>query len=391
MSASRWLKVSGFVAALAAATLVGALLLPDLTTGDPPPASSGDAPTDGTPVPQEIKFDDRDVTDRQAIPIDQVGLADIVEDVSRSVVVVESHNGPGATSNRATSGSGFVIDREGHILTNFHVIDGLSTVKITFASGSATLGQVLGTDPSSDLAVVKVDAPTEWLYPVTFGDSDEIRRGDPVFAIGSPFSQRFSVTSGIVSATGRTTVSSFTGRSIRDVIQIDAAVNPGNSGGPLFNYQGEVIGINTSIENPNGRFFVGLGFAVPSNTATRHLPAMVAGETVAHPQLGVTVEPIDEVIADQLGLGVSRGVYVMRVQAGSAADRAGIVAASSTLGSMTAGGDVIVSLGGHPVRSFEELSRAIDLHDIGDEVVIVVNRNGNEVELSAQLQPWDVR
>ncbi len=260
-------------------------------------------------------------------------------------------------------------------------------MKITYTDGSASMAVVLGSDPSSDLAIVLAERVPEGMRPVTFGDSTLVRAGDPVFAIGSPFQQRHTVTSGIVSATGRTTVSSFTRRSIRDVIQVDAAVNPGNSGGPLFNYAGEVIGINTSIENPNGRFFVGLGFAVSSETAKRVLPAMIAGEVVTYPRLGVEVAPVDEVIAQNLGLSVSRGVYVTGVESESAAARAGVRAAPSA---SSTGGDVIVELAGEPVRSFEDLARLIDQHQAGETIEIIVNRNGEEMTLTAELQPWDM-
>src|SRR5690606_37218000 len=147
----------------------------------------------------------------------------------------------------------------------------------------------------------------------------------PVFAIGNPFTTRFTVTSGIISATGRDSRSAFTGRPITDVLQTDAALNPGNSGGPLFNLAGEVIGITTSIENPQGRVFAGIGFAVPSNTASRYLPQLLAGEDIAHAQLGVEIEQVDQVVAANLGIPVDRGLLVTGVSPGSAAERAGIL------------------------------------------------------------------
>ena len=311
-------------------------------------------------------------------------IADVVDRVRKSTVLIEGGS---------AAGSGVVIDRNGHIVTNYHVVEGQKTLKVILEDGTASRATVLGTDPSSDLAVLGAEFPTDRLSPATLADSSLVRPGDPVFAIGAPFSQAFSVTSGIISATGRSTQSSFTGRSIRDMIQTDAAVNPGNSGGPLFNLNGEVIGINTSIENPNGRFFVGLGFAISSNTVLRLVPDLIAGKTISHPQLGVSVLALDEVIAQDAGLSVGRGLYVTSVQPSSAAARAGIVAAaaSPTRGQPGKGGDVIVAIEGRDAKTFVDLARAIDSKDVGETITITVLRNGQRMNLSATLQPWDMR
>ena len=317
------------------------------------------------------------------------GIADIVDRARKSTVLIE-----GGT----TAGSGVVLDRDGRIVTNYHVVEGQKTLKVILEDGSASKATVLGTDPSSDLAVLQSEFPKDKLTPATLGDSSVMRSGDPVFAIGAPFSQAFTVTSGIISATGRSTQSSFTGRSIRDMLQTDAAVNPGNSGGPLFNINGEVVGINTSIENPNGRFFVGLGFAIPSNTVLRLVPDLIAGKTVSHAQLGVSVIALDEVVAQDIGLGVGRGLYVTSVQPSSAAARAGLVAAEAAQPRTTGqaaqpgkGGDVIVSIDGRDVRTFVDLARAIDSANVGSTISITVLRNGQRMNLSATLQPWDLR
>jgi S1-C subfamily serine protease len=311
-------------------------------------------------------------------------LADVVQDVRRSVVRIEGSGGGSASS----SGSGAILDRDGHIVTNFHVIEGMTQVKVLLSDGTAATGTVVGTDPGSDLAILKVDLPSHLLTPTRVGDSDRVRVGDDVFAIGHPFGQNFTVTAGIVSATGRVTQSAFTGRGIRDVLQVDAAVNPGNSGGPLFNRAGEMIGVNTSIENPNGRFFVGLGYAVPSNTVLRFLPAMKAGETVQHPQLGVGVQRLDDVNAASFGVTTTRGLYVTQVTAGSAAERAGVRPASAGTGM---GGDVILALNGEALETFEALARAIDRAEIGDTVTLRILRGSEEVTLEATLQPWDLQ
>ncbi|MCK9486226.1 MAG: trypsin-like peptidase domain-containing protein [Dehalococcoidia bacterium] len=330
---------------------------------EPVPTVPGDATANATHTTSHVQVEG------------VVDFSDVVQEVHSSVVLIES-----VGASAGVSGSGVVIDQEGHILTNFHVVQGQSSLKVSLPDGSAALATVVGTDPANDLAVIQASGfdPAD-LRPAGFGDSDEVRVGQPVFAIGSPFEQKFTVTSGIISATGRTSNSAFARRPIHDVLQTDAALNPGNSGGPLFNLAGEVIGINTSIENPEGRVFAGIGFAVPSNTVRRFLPAMLAGEDIQHPQLGVQTDDLDRVIAQQQGLAVDRGVLVGFVQPGSAAERAGVRA-----------GDVIVGVNGRPVTRFEDLARAVDLADVGDEVTVLVSRAGAEVALTAQLQPWDL-
>lgn len=337
-------------------------------------------------------------TPRASVQIQQTtgaqagGLADVVERVRPSVVRIES-SAVAATGTAGSSGTGMVLDREGRIMTNYHVIEGQRDLKVTLADGTAAKATVLGSDPGSDLAVLKIDVASNLLTPVTFGDSDSVRVGDSVFAIGNPFGQNFSVSAGIISATGRVSTSSFTGRAIRDVLQTDTALNPGNSGGPLFNLKGEVVGVSSSIENPNGRFFVGLGYAIPSNTAQRFLPAMVKGQDVRHPLLGISVVQLDELVAAELGLRVTRGVYVTAVTPGGAAARAGIQAAArgATARMAGPGGDVITAVGGLPVRSFEELARAIDRHEVGETVQVELIRNGQPMTVSAALQEWDLR
>lgn len=324
-----------------------------------------------------------------ALALANGGIADVVARARKSVVLIEGGS---------AAGSGVVVDNEGRIVTNYHVVEGQRTLKVVLEDGTAARATVLGTDPSTDLAVLASELPKDKIVPATLGDSSVMRPGDAVFAIGSPFSQSFTVTSGIISATGRSTQSSFTGRSIRDVLQTDAAVNPGNSGGPLFNVNGEVVGINTSIENPNGRFFVGLGFAIPSNTVLKLTPDLIAGKTVPHAQLGVSVMALDEVLAQDLGLSVGRGLYVTSVQPSSAAARAGIVAGTAPArasggeqGLPGRGGDVIVAIEGKETKAFVDLARAVDTADVGKSINITVLRNGQRVNLQATLQPWDLR
>lgn len=376
MSGRHWLQPVLLAAVVVAAVVIGGVVA---TREDDASSSVARTPATTThPVASTPAM-----TPTALAPNVTGSIADIVARVGDSAVVIEGPN---------SAGSGIVIDRDGHILTNYHVVQGQPSLKVTLADGSASTATVLGIDPDTDLAVIQATFPADDLTPATLGDSDQMRAGDPVFAIGDPFSYPYTVSSGIISATGRTTQSSFTGRSIHDVLQIDAAVNPGNSGGPLFNLAGEVIGINTSIENPDGRFFVGLGFAIPSNTALRFLPDLIAGQTIKHPQLGVSVLPLDQVIAPTLGVTVARGLYVTSVQPGSAAARAGLVPGQLTrTGQTGAGGDVILSIDGKQTLTFLDLVRAIDMVDVGSTVTIVIERAGARQTVSATLQPWDLQ
>lgn len=322
-------------------------------------------------------------------PVLAGSLADVVEQVSPSVVAIHTVTLPQGVGGGL--GSGVVVDRDGHILTNYHVVEGADELTVEFPDGERYPGEVLGIDPGNDLAVVRVEAPAAQLVPARFADSDRVRVGEPVFAIGNPFSLNFTVTSGIVSALERESRGSF-GRPIRDVIQTDAAVNPGNSGGPLFNAAGEVIGINTAVENPTGqRVFVGVGYAVASNTARRFLPDLIAGDTVRHPQLGIVgVALTPQVVADAGLQGVDRGVYLVTVAPGSAADRAGLRGATEPdgEGEFDRGGDVIIAIDGTAVADVSDLADVIDDHRVGDEVTLTVVRDGQQRAIVAQLQDW---
>jgi len=318
-------------------------------------------------------------------------LPTLVERVLPSVVAIITTSG--GTGRTATGlGTGVVVDTDGHILTNYHVIEGARQVNVEFKDGTVVPGTVIGSDPGNDLAVVHIDLSGDRLKPAKFADSDKVRPGESVFAIGNPFSEKFSVTSGIVSATDRdSTGNTSIGRPVRGMLQTDAAVNPGNSGGPLFNAAGEVVGINSSIENPTGqRVFVGVGFAVSANTARRFLPDMLACKPITHPQLGVSGATLNEVNAQQIGIDTKKGVYITSVSPGSAAERAGLRAASGTPtnGALAPGGDVVTKFDGKDVSTIEQLARLVDQYKVGDQVKITVIRGGSQVELTATLQEW---
>ncbi len=313
-------------------------------------------------------------------------LPDMVERVVPSVVQIRARG-----QLTGGIGSGVVIDRSGHIVTNDHVVQGAVTIVVELHDGTVVAAELLGSDPSNDLAVIRARIPVESAVPAVFGDSDIVRVGEPVFAIGNPFDLDFTVTSGIVSGIDREAHQHLGGRPVRGVIQTDAAVNPGNSGGPLFNAQGEVIGITTAVENPAGQsFFIGIGYAVPSNTVLRYIPEMIAGAEITHAQLGIAGITLNTLNAADAGVDAERGVYVTNVVAGSAADRAGLVAASQPdgEGDLDQGGDVITGFDGVEILTMGQLSRLIDDRDVGDEVTLTVVRDGNVIELTAVLRMW---
>jgi len=294
------------------------------------------------------------------------------------------------------SGSGIIIDERGLILTNYHVIADGDNLEVKFADGTAVSAQVVGRDPGNDLAVIQADIVGQELTVARLGDSDAVRVGDPVLAIGEPFNLEGTLTQGIVSALGRTYATGEGTRPIRNMIQTDAAVNPGNSGGPLLNCQGEVIGINTLLENPTGdRVNVGVAFAVAINTAKRFLPDMLADKTVSHPWLGIAGQEVTPALAQDLNLPVEFGVYVTLVAADSPAERAGLQGAfasetqANANSSLPSGGDVIVAVDDQSVASVDDLAGYLDTEKKpGDTVALHVLRNGQELSLEVTLAEW---
>ncbi|KPK46754.1 MAG: hypothetical protein AMJ77_05230 [Dehalococcoidia bacterium SM23_28_2] len=294
------------------------------------------------------------------------------------------------------SGSGIIIDEQGLILTNYHVIADADNLEVKFADGTTVSAQVVGRDPGSELAVIQANVSDQELTVAPLGDSDAVQVGDPVLAIGSPFNLEGTLTQGIVSALGRTYAQEDGTRPIRNMIQTDAAVNPGNSGGPLLDCQGEVIGINTLLENPTGdRVNVGVAFAVPINTAKRFLPDMLAGETVSHPWLGIAGQEVTPALAEDLDLPVDAGVYVTLVAADSPAERAGLQGAfaseaeANRSSSLASGGDIIVAADDQTVASVEELAGYLDTQKRpGDTVALQVLRSGQELSLEVTLAEW---
>jgi putative serine protease PepD len=282
-------------------------------------------------------------------------------------------------------GSGFVYDDEGHIVTNQHVVDGASDATVRLWNGQTYDAEVLGTDASTDLAVLDVDAPASVLHPLALADSGEVVVGDAVVAIGSPFGLEQTVTSGIVSALHRT-VSAPNDFSINDTIQTDAAINSGNSGGPLLNLQGRVIGVNAQIESNSGGND-GVGFAIPSHTVRSVVSQLVETGEVEHAYLGVGVQEIPPSVADELNS--VEGVALTEVRNDTPASRAGLRAAAGSRlvdgQQYPTGGDVITAIDGKKITTSEELQGAIDAKQPGDTVSITYVRDGDSRTAQVRL------
>jgi len=282
-------------------------------------------------------------------------------------------------------GSGFIIDEQGHILTNNHVVEGASSVKITINNGDVIDAEVVGTDRENDLALLKVDTGAlDGIAPLTLGNSDNIKPGQMAIALGSPFGLDGSITVGVVSGTGR----SLTGETqhlITNIIQTDAAINPGNSGGPLLNSTGEVIGINTAIEASG----TGIGFAIPINTVKSLLPALLEGGEISNAWLGISGTDIDEEFATMLDLTVNKGVYVIGVTHDSPAEKAGLRGSGTDeSGQPTYGGDIITGVDGQTIIKVEELIAYFNSKKPGDEVSLSIQRGDQVLTVEVILGEW---
>lgn len=278
------------------------------------------------------------------------------------------------------TGSGFVWDKTGHVVTNFHVIQGANRLQVTLADQSSWEATLVGSAPEKDLAVLKIEAPVEQLVPIPVGESENLRVGQAVYAIGNPFGLDQTLTTGIVSALGRE-IESVAGIPIRGVIQTDAAINPGNSGGPLLDSSGRLIGVNTAIYSPSGAS-AGIGFSIPVQVVSWVVPELIVYKEIKRPTLGV--ELALPRIADRLGL---EGALVINVVEGSAADKAGI---RPTMRNRSGGielGDIITGLNGEPIQSNNDLILALEKFQPGDEVDIEIKRNDQLESLKLILDP----
>lgn len=318
--------------------------------------------------------------------------------VSLDVVVDPSANlppgHPPITPDGPTGqGSGFLFDDQGHIITNHHVVAGAVQIQVRFANGATVIADLIGSDPDSDLAVIKVTSLPEGMTPLPLGDSREVQVGQTAVAIGSPFGEQNTLTVGVVSGLGRTLrgpTRSFGSFSIPNVIQTDAAINPGNSGGPLLNLRGEVIGINTAIAvSLGGRDFEGVGYAVPAQTIARVAPVLIRQGRYDHPWLGVSMTTIDTLFANRFGLPVNRGVLVGTVQPNSPAEQAGLRGGNATETyrglPVRIGGDIILACNGVPIFSSDQLIGLLDQFTVGDRITLTIQRGNAQLEVAVTL------
>ena len=286
------------------------------------------------------------------------------------------------------TGSGFVVDKEGDIITNAHVVQGADSVEVSFDdSGDTVPAEVKGVDTSSDVAVLKVnpDDVMGGLTTLPLGDSSKLEVGDPLIAIGNPFGYSRTVTTGIVSGLQRQ-IQAPNGFTIPDVIQTDASINPGNSGGPLLDADGRVVGINSQIATGGGQGSVGIGFAVPINTAKKLLPDLKAGETIERAYLGVQMHGVSEQLAKDLNLPVDYGALIAEVTPDSPADKAGLRGGrTDTAQGITAGGDLIVAIDGKQMRDEDAVAAAVAAHKPGDEIEVEYYRGEQKRTTTVEL------
>ena len=363
-SARTPLIVAGFIAALGLGVGLGASVF----------AVLGDGPAT---VVRQVTISDSE----PATAADGLSIGQIYERASKSVVEISATARGSSFGDPATraQGSGFVLDRLGHIVTNQHVVAGAGSISVSFWNGAAFGAELVGSDPSTDLAVIKLDAPLSLLEPLRLGDSNDVAVGDAVLAMGSPFGLEGTVTSGIVSALHRqmTAPNDFT---ITDTIQTDAAINHGNSGGPLLDRRGRVIGVNAQIETESGGSD-GVGFAIPSNTVRSIATQLLESGEVRHAYLGVTM------------VAVPGGVAITQVRDETPAEKVGLRAATGTRSvdgqEQPSGGDVIIEFGGQKVTSAAALQSAVDAMRPGDRVSITIVRDGKRhtIDVTLAIRP----
>jgi S1-C subfamily serine protease len=332
--------------------------------------------------------------------IQSTTLTSIFKKVENSVVQITAKtpnpnlqiiiNGIPLSNNSTKLGSGFIFDRQGHIITNTHVVGGASIADVTFVDGNTYRANVIGKDPSSDIAVLQItdNFSPENLVPLPIVNSSSLQVGQQVIAIGNPFGLSDTMTTGIVSQMGRLLPNPETRFATPGAIQTDAPINPGNSGGPLLNMLGQVVGINTAINSATGEFS-GIGFAVPSNMIIKEVPTIIKTGTYNHPWIGIVGAGLNPDIAQSAGLPRnSKGVVVASIQSRSPAEKAGLQGITQNNSSNTHKiGDIITGIDGRHIRSIDDLISYVDLHkSIGDNVVLTVNRHGQILNLNLALE-----
>jgi S1-C subfamily serine protease len=403
-TALRWLAMLAVVIAAVGCGLPDLVERQLLSSVTPPPATATavQAPTrlpTVTPSPSRPQVqvkptvsDLAQVTDQQVEQAydeaERLTIA-VYEQVSPSVVYITSRMvtmGYFGAYPSEGSGSGFIIDQQGHIVTNNHVIDGADSIEVQLFDSTVASAEVVGVDPQNDLAVIKVDVLADKLQPVDMSFDGELRVGQRAIAIGNPFGLSWTLTSGVISSLGRPLQES-NGETIFNVIQTDAAINPGNSGGPLLNSRGQLIGVNTAIQSGADN----IGFAVPLSTVKRIVPALIENGRYPHPSLGAAGYTVFPEFAARFDLPAERGLLIVRVSANGTAERAGLRGASREvyLGRtpIYLGGDLIVGLDDFEIDSNETLLRVLETEmQVGDQVTITFYRDGRQLQTSAVLR-----
>ncbi len=319
------------------------------------------------------------------VPSKGLSVAEVVKRKSPAVVSISNE-----TTQGGSLGSGFLIDAAGHIITNAHVVDSASKTTVTFKDGTEAEGTILGVDTSTDVAVVKIDKVPTGVSPLPLGNSGGLTVGQEVVAIGNPYGYSGTATTGIVSALERV-IESPSGFTIQNAIQTDAAINQGNSGGPLFDRDGRVIGINSQIASKNGGN-VGIGFAVPIDTVRPIVASIIASGTAQHAWIGIQGRELTPGLAEKLGLVGKRGVIVAALDERGPANDAGMKAADSADAAVPKGGDLIVAINGTPIADMADVSKAVASRKVGDQITITVLRDGKSETLTLTLKdrPADI-
>jgi S1-C subfamily serine protease len=336
-----------------------------------------------------------------AVAEDRLSVSDVYELAASGVVQITSRSTPGEDdftrrfappAPQQTLGSGFVLDKAGHIVTNYHVIEGGDAIQVSFSNQDTLEAKLVGSDPSTDIAVLRVSASSRGLTPLQFGDSDAVRVGDPVVAIGNPFGLDRTATAGIVSAVQERTITAPNGDPIDHVIQTDAPINRGNSGGPLLNERGEVIGVNSHIATgpDGGETDADIGFAVPSNTVKHVASQLVEKGKVDRAYLGIGGTAVTPELAELFGLPVDTGILVERVGPSTPASKAGLQGGTSDVvvagESYSLGGDVIVAIAGERVTTLPQLRDILARHEPGDAVRLEVYRGSRQRTVRVELE-----
>ena len=343
-------------------------------------ASAREEPTAEFPSPRALSINE--IFRRAAPGVVQVTSTQVVDDEE------DPFGFPLPQREEQALGSGFVIDEAGHIVTNYHVVANARSVEVSFSNSENMKARVVGRDPSTDVAVLRVDARSRALTPLPLGDSDDVRVGDAVVAIGNPLGYERSVTAGIVSALQRTIVSP-NEFAIDEVIQTDAQINRGNSGGPLLNARGEVIGVNSQIATAGSEGNIGIGFAVPINTVKNVTAQIIKSGRAEHAYLGIGTLPINGELSSVFRLPADRGLLVQRVYPDSAAEKAGLREGTTQVvvsgETYMLGGDLIVAADGEPLRSAEQLRELISGKKPGDEIELELYRGDNKITVKVKL------